>query len=64
MKFFINYRENGLVELLCEKHGVGHPSRLLTPERKYYGTHGCCGCCSMYSAAFALTEQKYIGEKS
>lgn len=49
------YRENGLVEIMCE-HGVGHPSHLMTPPTRYYSTHGCCGCCSL--AAFHLVEMK------
>lgn len=56
------YRENGLVELACE-HGVGHPSLLLTPERYYYGVHGCCGCCFKHSAEFALVEQAMAGTR-
>ena len=51
-------RENGLVELACE-HGVGHPSKLLTPEKCYYKTHGCCGCCQKFSASFRLAELDY-----
>ena len=41
---YIHLRENGLVEYIC-KCGVGHPSKELTPPDKYYGVHGCCGCC-------------------
>jgi hypothetical protein len=39
-----NFRENGLVEIVCA-HGVGHPSKLLTNPKYYYGVHGCDGCC-------------------
>ena len=53
-------RENGLVELAC-RHGCGHPSKALTPPARYYGVHGCCGCCSMYSASFALVEMAFAG---
>ena len=38
-------RVGGLVEIVCE-HGVGHPSKLLTPPSRYNGVHGCDGCCS------------------
>lgn len=56
------YRENGLIELVC-RHGVGHPSKALTAPDRYYGVHGCCGCCSMHSASFALTEMAIAGTK-
>ena len=55
MKWHRIDRENGLVELACE-HGVGHPSKKLTPSMYYYGSHGCDGCCSTDSASFALKE--------
>jgi hypothetical protein len=46
--FGVISRANGLIEIAC-KHGVGHPSNLLTnlltASRFYYGTHGCDGCC-------------------
>ena len=47
------HRENGLIEIVCP-HGIGHPSRKLTPPKFYYGVHGCDGCCSL--AAWALAE--------
>lgn len=42
-------RETGLVEDIC-KCGVGHPNltwmKKYDPDgSKYYGIHGCCGCC-------------------
>lgn len=45
MKWRVLKRVNGLTEFVCE-HGVGHPSKALTPPRFYYGTHGCDGCCA------------------
>lgn len=40
MNWLLNFRENGMVEYLCE-HGVGH-----YPERYgSEGAHGCDGCC-------------------
>lgn len=59
-KFSLVHRENGLIELACHKHGVGHPSSLLTPPQFYYAIHGCCGCCSL--AAFALAELEFVKE--
>lgn len=44
MTMYKKVRENGLIEIICE-HGVGHPSRLLTPLKFYYDVHGCDGCC-------------------
>jgi hypothetical protein len=43
-------RESTLVERLC-RHGVGHPDpdSVAFMERsggKYWGVHGCDGCCS------------------
>jgi len=55
-------REDGIrIELLCE-HGCGHPSKKLSGERwndSWMGIHGCCGCCSRYSAEHALSEMHY-----
>lgn len=53
--WFVVHREHGLVELACE-HGVGHPSKLLTPKSRYYSTHGCCGCCQRFRDAFERAE--------
>lgn len=50
----IRYDRGGMVEDLCQKHGVGHPNRawLASDENrekdgslKDPGIHGCCGCC-------------------
>ena len=54
MNWTITPRANGLVERCCE-HGVGHPSRLLTPLAFYNGVHGCDGCCA-HSSFTALEE--------
>ena len=43
-----NTRETGLVEIVCP-HGVGHPSKRLTPRKTWQGwmlVHGCDGCCA------------------
>ena len=43
-------RGDGRIEVTCP-HGVGHTSYRLTmakgqvPENRYYGSHGCDGCC-------------------
>jgi hypothetical protein len=63
MKFEVNFRADGRVELCCE-HGVGHPSARLQNafgRRKYEehdGIHGCDGCCG--SDDFAKTEQEIL----
>ena len=47
-RFAVNHRASGLVEVVCP-HGVGHPSRVLTPParwREWMEVHGCEGCCS------------------
>ena len=50
----MHLRETGLVERICEQHGIGHPdpdSRAYLNEfgpegsRGTWGVHGCCGCC-------------------
>lgn len=45
-------RETNLVERICS-HGIGHPDpdslafyRKIDSEGKWYGVHGCDGCCS------------------
>jgi hypothetical protein len=65
VKFEINFRMDGRVELCCE-HGVGHPSKSLQNahrKRKYEehdGIHGCDGCCGHED--FAKTEQKILDQ--
>lgn len=44
------YRASGLLENICEEHGVGHPSlewlALHDPDDlRCLSVHGCCGCC-------------------
>lgn len=47
-------REDGRVERLCRKHGVGHPVGHVTQWKKWMDVHGCDGCCS--SAEFHLEQ--------
>ena len=60
MTWYLIHRENGLVEIACKEHGVGHPSRCLTSPRLYYATHGCCGCCTL--AEWSAAEQKFLAD--
>lgn len=52
-------RENGLIEIICD-HGIGHPSKLLTHPKFYYGTHGCDGCCS--KPEWVYKEQEFVNQ--
>ena len=54
-KMYRSVRENGLIEIVCQ-HGVGHPSKLLTNPKYYYGVHGCDGCCD--TEEWRLAEQR------
>lgn len=57
--------DNIRVELLCPKHGVGHPSKALSKlhsalwNDSWMSSHGCCGCCFSQNAGFALSELHY-----
>ena len=45
-------RTDGRVEVVCP-HGIGHTSHVLTerrgvmPMNRYFGDHGCDGCCGV-----------------
>ena len=60
MTWYLIHRENGLVEIACKEHGVGHPSQRLTPIARYYDTHGCCGCCTI--AEWSEAEQRFCDD--
>ncbi len=62
-RWYYTARDDGRIELGCE-HGVGHTSHKLTMahgrtrEDRYFGEHGCDGCCGKDS--FSAAEEYLI----
>ena len=71
MAYPVVARMDGRIEITC-RHGIGHTSHKLTmqagrmSEERYYGVHGCDGCCGQeeyVAAEVAHFEHRAAGAK-